>query len=79
MTRSPESFETASAESLEVSGNPSQYNDLKIFIEEQEMMNELVAESVLPTLYMDVSDNDVQHAAEVIADWLEGNGGLWME
>jgi len=79
VTRSPESFETACAEDLEVSGNPSQYNDLKIFNEEQEMMNELVAESVLPTLYMDVSDNDVQHAGECIADWLEGNSGLWME
>jgi hypothetical protein len=79
VTRSPESFKTARAEGLEVSGNPSQYDDLKIFIEEQEMMNELVAESVLPTLYLDVSDNDVQHAAECIADWLEGNSGLWME
>ena len=79
VTRSPESFEAARAERLEVSGNPSQYDDLKIFIEEQELMNELVAESVLPTLYLDVSDNDVQRAAENIADWLEGNGGLWME
>ena len=79
VTRSPESFEAARAERLEVSGNPSQYDDLKIFIEEQVLMNELVAESVLPTLYLDVSDNDVQRAAENIADWLEGNGGLWME
>ncbi len=79
VTRSPESFEAARAERLEVSGNPSQYDDLKIFIEEQVLMNELVAESVLPTLYLDVSDNDVQRAAENIADWLGGNGGLWME
>ncbi len=78
-TRSPESFEPARAEDLEVSGNPSQYDDLKIFNEEQEMMNELVAESVLQTLYMDVSDNDVQRAGECIADWLEGNSGLWMK
>ena len=79
VTRTPESFEAALAERLEVSGNPSQYDDLKIFMEEQEMMNELVAESVLPTLYLDVSDNNVHRAAESIADWLEGNGGLWME
>jgi hypothetical protein len=78
-TRSPESFETARSDGLEVSGNPSQYDDLKIFNEEQEMMNELVAESVLQTLYMDVTDNNVQHAAECIADWQEGNSGLWME
>jgi hypothetical protein len=42
-------------------------------------MNELVAESVLPTLYLDNSDIDVQRAVENIADWLEGNGGFWME
>jgi hypothetical protein len=79
VTRSPESFEAARAERLEISGNPSQYDDLKIFIEEQELMNELVTESMLPTLYLDVSDSDVQGAAERIADWLEGNGGLWMD
>jgi hypothetical protein len=79
VTRSPELFQTARAEGLEVSKNPSQNNDLKIFIEEQENMNELVAESVLPTLYLDISDNDIQQAAACIADWLEGNSGLWME
>jgi hypothetical protein len=42
-------------------------------------MNELVAESVLPTLYLDNSDNVIQRAGENIVDWLEGNGGLWME
>ena len=55
VTRSPESFEAARAERLEVFGNPFQYDDLNIFIEEQKMMNELVAESVLPMLYLDVS------------------------
>lgn len=79
VTRSPESFEAARIERLEVSGNPSQYDDLNIFMEEQELINELVAESMLPTLYLDVSDNNVHRAAESIADWLEGNGGLWME
>jgi hypothetical protein len=55
------------------------YDDLEIIIREQELMNELVAESVLPTLYLDNSDIDVQRAVENIADWLEGNGGFWME
>jgi len=43
------------------------------------LMTELVSESLLPTLHLDVSNNDVQFAAENIADWLEGNGGLWMD
>jgi hypothetical protein len=79
ISRKPESFAAARAERLEVSGNPSQYDDLEVFVEEQELMTELVSESLLPTLYLDVSNNDVQFAAENIADWLEGNGGLWMD
>jgi hypothetical protein len=42
-------------------------------------MHELVAESNLPVLNLDVSDNDIPMAAERIADWLEDTGGLWME
>jgi nitrogen regulatory protein PII len=79
VTRSLELFEATRSERLEVSGNSSQQNDLQIFLEEQELMNELVAESVLPILNLDVSDNNIQHAVEKISDWLEGKGGLWMD
>lgn len=78
-TRSPESFEAARRERLKVSGNPSQYDDLRMFVEEQEQMRELVGASLLPTLWVDISDNDVPGAAERIADWLERTGGLTME
>ena len=77
-TRSPESFEAARAERLKVSGNPSQYDDLQIFIEEQELMNELVNASTLQTLTIDISDNNVLRAVENIADWMEQTGGLYM-
>ena len=77
VTRSPDSFEAARAERLKVSGNPSQYDDLDIFIQEQELWRRLVAESTLPTLEIDISDDDIPAAADRIADWLEGNGGLW--
>jgi len=77
-TRSPESFEAARAERLKVSGNPSQYDDLHVFIEEQEMMNELVNASALQTLKIDISDNDVYRAVETIADWMEQTGGLYL-
>ena len=76
--RTPESFEAARAERLKVSGNPAQYDNLKVFVEEQEVMNRLVGESTLPTLRVDVSDNDVPAAVERIADWLEQTGGLYM-
>ncbi len=76
-TRTPESFEAARAERLKVSGNPAQYNVLSVFVEEQEMIRELVAASTLPTLELDVSDGDVAGAADRIADWLEATGGLY--
>ena len=77
-TRTPESFEAARAERLEVSGNPAQYDNLKVFVEEQEVMNGLVGESTLPTFTVDISDNNVPAAVERIADWLEQTGGLYM-
>jgi hypothetical protein len=76
-TRTPESFAAARAERLQVSGNPSQYDDLQRFVEEQKLLRRLVGESILPTLELDVSDNDVTGAADHIADWLEETGGLW--
>jgi hypothetical protein len=77
-TRSSESFAQARAERLKVSGNPSQYDDLRPFVEEQELMRRLVNESVLPTLELDVSGNDVAGGADAIADWMTETGGLWM-
>jgi len=77
-TRTPESFEAARAERLKVSGNPSQYDDLQLFIEEQELMRELVSASMLQILTIDISDNDVPRAVENIADWMEQTGGLYL-
>lgn len=76
-TRTPASFEQARTDRLKVSGNPRQYDDLQVFIDEQELMRELVVPSLLPTLQLDISNNDVPHAADRIADWLERTGGLW--
>ncbi len=77
ITRSPASFEAARAERLKVSGNPGQYDDLSVFIEEQDLLRRLVGESTLPTLELDISDNDVTRATDRIADWLAETGGLW--
>ncbi len=78
-TRSPESFAAAREERLKVSGNPSQYDDLGAFVREQERMDELIEASRLPTLKVDVSDNNVPRVVEEIADWLEATGGLYMD
>ncbi len=76
--RREETFEAAKTERLKVSGKPSQYDDLGVFIREQEMIRELAKESILPVLEVDISDNDVDRAANEVADWLESTGKLYM-
>jgi hypothetical protein len=68
--RSPESFSVAREERLKISGKPSQYDDLNVFLDEQERMQYLVSNSVLPSLDLDVSHNNVSRAVEEIADWI---------
>jgi hypothetical protein len=65
-------------ERFKVSGYPSQYNELTPFILEQELMQELITKSILPSLMLDISDNNISAAVERVADWLEGSGGLYM-
>ena len=77
LTRKPGSWEAAREERIRVSGKPSQYDDLDVFLAEQELMRRLVAESVLPSVTIDVSDNSVDRVAGEIADWLEATGGLY--
>ena len=76
-TRSEASFAGARAERIKVSGKPSQYDDLSMFIREQELMRKLAGESMLPKLELDVSDSSLSKACERIADWMTGTGGLW--
>jgi hypothetical protein len=77
-TRTPESFAAARAERLKISGKPSQYDDLQLFVDEQEILRELIGKSALPTLTLDISDNNVPRAVDKIADWMEQTGGLYM-
>jgi hypothetical protein len=74
--RSSESFAAAREERLKVSGNPSQYDNMQIFIEEQHILRTLIDRSKLPVLHLDVSENDILRLADTVADWLEQTGGL---
>jgi hypothetical protein len=76
-TRRPETFEAARAERLTVSGKPSQYDDLEVFIREQDVLRELARASRLPVIELDVSDGDLDGACIRIADWMTETGGLW--
>jgi len=76
-TRRPGAFAAAREARLRVSGNPRQYDDLAPFIAEQEQMRGLIAQSSLPTLEVDVSDDDVDGAADRVVAWLGETGGLY--
>ena len=78
LTRTPESFGAAREERLKVSGNPSQYDDLGVFMREQELMQRLSRDSILPVLQLDISDNQIPRAVDCIADWMGSTGGLYM-
>jgi hypothetical protein len=78
-TRTPESFESARAERLRVSGNPKQYDDLSLFIKEQEILRSLVGQSRLQTFELDITDDNIPRAVDSIADWMERTGGLWVK
>lgn len=75
--RSPDTFAAAREERLKVSGNPSQYDDLSIFIKEQEYIESLAARSILPTLVLDVSVQDIPALSNTVAEWMEARGGLY--
>ncbi len=75
-TRSAESFAKARTERVKVSGKPSQYDELQVFVHEQQVMQGFIQSSMLQTMRLDISDDDVPAAVEGIADWMEQTGGL---
>jgi hypothetical protein len=77
-TRSADSFAQARAERVKVSGKPSQYDDLQVFVNEQKVMEGFIQASALQTLQVDISNDDVPAAVERIADWMEQTGGLYI-
>jgi len=78
MKRSDDSFARAREERRVVSGNPSQYDDLEVFKQEQVLIERLVRESRLQSHVVDISDGNVANAVEHIADWLDQTGGLYL-
>ena len=76
--RSPGSFEKAREERLKISGNPGQYDDLGLFIREQEAFTAALQASLLPQMNVDVSDGDIPRICDEIADWMEERDLLGM-
>ncbi|MEW6195304.1 MAG: hypothetical protein AB1521_09125 [Bacteroidota bacterium] len=76
-SRSTESFIEARKERIKISGNPVQYDDLQLFVEEQSELKKLFRESTLTKTEIDVSNNDIAPIVEKIADWMTQTGGLY--
>ncbi|MBV8584733.1 MAG: hypothetical protein JO308_00475 [Verrucomicrobia bacterium] len=74
--REPSSFIEARRRRLAISSNPSQYDNLTIFIREQELFEELVENSAIPALKLDVTHRSLEEQVSYVADWLEATGGL---
>lgn len=75
--RSGESFAAAREERLTVSGNPRQYDNLQIFLEEQHELQNLVNRSILPVFSLDVTHGNIEKLSDAVADWLEQTNGLY--
>lgn len=72
-TRTPESFAEAREERIRISGNPSQYDDLQVFIDEQDRYRELAEKSILPFFEVDVTSGDLDHICSEITGWYTEN------
>jgi hypothetical protein len=53
-----------------VSGNPSQYDDLDVFIQEQRAFESVAEKSLLPTLSLDITSKTIDAVVDEIADYL---------
>jgi len=77
LRRQEDSFAEARRERLKVSGNPSQYDDLGVFIREQRAFESVVEESLLPTLSLDITKKTIDAVVDEIADYLYETGRIY--
>lgn len=75
--RRAETFPAARTARLVYSENPNRYDNLQKFVEEQNLMRELVRQSRLPAMELDVSDQNIDRCTAAILDWVEGKGGFF--
>ncbi len=59
----------AREERLRVSADPSQYDDLGVFVREQDALRKAAARGALPVLGLDVTNRSEAELADVVTDW----------
>lgn len=67
--RDPATFPEARLKRLRISGNPAQYDDLDVFVREQEQLVAAARASGLPVLELDVTGHSVAHLADTVVDF----------
>ena len=65
----------ALCEAIRNAGKKSQHVKFDTIIQEQKLLRQLASASTLPTIELEVSENDTQKTANEIADWIEEVGG----
>lgn len=75
--RDTSTFPEARTHRLTYSENPHRYDDLDLFVREQQLMAELVSESSMPSTTVSVSDGDVDRIAGEILSWVRRIGAWW--
>jgi hypothetical protein len=68
LRRDPATFPAAREHRLTYSENPHRYDDLTMFVHEQELMGELVERSCLHSVTVDVSDGDIDRISLEVLD-----------
>ena len=62
---------TVLREAIDISSTESQQAKFDIINQEQNLLRQFAAASSLPTIELEVSENDTQKTADKIADWIE--------
>ena len=70
VTQTPEALR----EAISKSGNSSLLEQFDAIIEEQNLLRQLAATSILPTMEIVVSENDTHKTADEVADWIDSIG-----
>lgn len=61
-------------EAMDSASRTSQDGQFDTVIQEQNLLRQLASKSILPTIEIEVPDNDIQRTANRIADWIESVG-----
>ena len=75
VTQTPEAIHAAIRVRATSSAPSARLADFESVVREQQLLRQIAAASTLPTVELEVSENDAQQTADRIADWITAVGG----